>query len=207
MSHLQIHKGAQGVLWWIENSFSFFLFQFHCYSDLIFFLASWPAQRQTEFKAIFGDHTFSCCCHPLNVISESNLRTSDYYFSNRCWMSDQRSLLFAAELGVLLSREMFVRAQKFKKKSVRNKLSTHPLPPLCYCGDLLFFSQTFIPHLFPDVTFFCLLLSPQPISPCVLSFFKWRLPAFSAGIFLLVQLYCCTSLQTGKQSCGSPITI
>lgn len=99
-------------------------------------------------------------------------------------MSDQRSLLFAAELGVLLSREMFVRAQKLKKKSVRNKLSTHPLPPLCYCGDLLFFSQTFIPHLFPDVTFFCLLLSPQPISPCVLSFFKWRLPAFSAGIFL-----------------------
>lgn len=205
--NLQIHKGAQGVLWWIENSFSFFLFQFHCYSDLIFFLASWPAQRQTEFKAIFGDHTFSCCCHPLNVISESNLRTSDYYFSNRCWMLDQRSLLFAAELGVLLSREMFVRAQKLKKKSVRNKLSTHPLPPLCYCGDLLFFSQTFIPHLFPDVTFFCLLLSPQPISPCVLSFFKWRLPAFSAGIFLLVQLYCCTSLQTGKQSCGSPITI
>lgn len=70
-----------------------------------------------------------------------------------------------------------MRAQKLKKKSVRNKLSTHPLPPLCYCGDLLFFSQTFIPHLFPDVTFFCLLLSPQPISPCVLSFFKWRLPA------------------------------
>lgn len=175
------------------------------------------------------------CCHPLDMIFESSLRAEDYYFTNWCWESDILWWLFAAELGISWSRKMCLQPS-VKRQRAKRWRSVISEPRFLTGHPALLLQSSLLVSLFvhpPCLTLCPFLTSPLPFpsfcisaSPSVdvtffffviflsshslfLSFFKCLLPTFSPSQppLWVPQLFSRTSLQTGKQSRGSPITI